>query len=144
LNYWRQECSEGAGPSLFFFPADRSTICAGYYNSRNPYGKIYKVGVRGLKSKKPTVKIISLITALLLFGMFVYFSKTTLTAQSVILEKTGVNAIVVADYSGVRTTVKTAVNISELVQEGEQYYITYKTKMWGAPELLSIKKTDAR
>ena len=76
------------------------------------------MGVVWLKSKKPTVKIISLITALLLFGMFVYFSKTTLTAQAVVLEKTGVNAIVVADYSGVRTTVKTAVNISELVQEG--------------------------
>jgi len=87
--------------------------------------------------------MISVVTALLLFGVFVYFSKTTVTAQAVILEKTGVNAIVVADYSGVRTTVKTAVNISELVQVGEQYYISYKTRMWGAPELQSIKKTDA-
>lgn len=80
----------------------------------------------------------------LIAGLFTILrGRPFFTAQAVVLEQASEHAIVVADFSGVRTTIRTNVNISELVQEGEHYFITYTTRLWRPPELQSIKKIDA-
>ena len=89
--------------------------------------------------ERPMVRRILLtVTTTLVFGLAVYFSKTTYTAQLVIVESVNANNIVVLDYSGIKTTVSIPKGISELIHEGEEYFIRYTTRMWQTPHMEKI------
>ncbi len=80
--------------------------------------------------------------ALVSIGVLYYFSKTTLTAQAVIVEEVHAETIVVADDSGLRTTVRIPPGIRELIRTDGNYYITYKKRMGQSPKLKSIKPLE--
>jgi len=98
--------------------------------------------VKKLRSRKAAVKITCLIVTLVGFGGIVYSSYTVYTAQAVKIEKVRESTIVVVDDSGISNTVAIPEGIHELVREGEDYFISYKTRKWRLPQLESLKPLD--
>lgn len=91
------------------------------------------------KSKKGFFIISSTTIALLVFGTIVYISNTKYTSETVKVETAWGNVIVVADNHGERTIITIPTGIHELITEGDDYVVSFKTRKWGQSVLESIK-----
>lgn len=84
-------------------------------------------------------KLLILLITFIVFGAFVWYSRTTHTGEAVTIVSVNEENIVVRNYDGRTTTVLLPTGISKLINPNSEYFIQYKQRRWGQHMLVSIE-----
>ncbi len=89
--------------------------------------------------KKTWKVIITLISALIVYQLFVWYSHTMTTFEYATIIHADTDSITLQNEGGRKTTVSTSLDLSKIIEIENKYWVTYERKRWKNPQLLAIE-----
>lgn len=89
-----------------------------------------------LKKRKTLVAV--LFCTLVVFSFLFWYSYSSKTIEYATINKITSNSVSLENDGGRKINVNTSLDVSELVEVGQKYWVTYEKRKWQAPILLSI------
>jgi hypothetical protein len=84
------------------------------------------------------------ILTLIIFSLFVWYSRTTYTGEVATVVKVNERNIEIRNFEGRNTTVRLPKGVSKLIKEDNEYFIQYEKRRWKQPSLVLIEPTETR